>query len=74
MMGVPESLERLLTDTMMGRGIHQHHAEHHYMACDSACFGEVYLDRCLRADLVFFDMEEAVSLETDFPFRLGMLT
>lgn len=35
------------------------------MACDSACFGEVYLDRCLMADLVFFDMEEAALLEID---------
>ena len=44
MMRVPERLKRLLTDTMMGGGVHQKHAEQHDVSGDTANLSVVDLD------------------------------
>lgn len=65
MMGVPESLERLLSDPVVGSSIDQEHAQQHDVSRDSACFSVVNLKRDLRSHLNSLNVEEAanVSLE-----------
>jgi hypothetical protein len=59
-MRVPESLERLLSDAMVGSGIHKHHAQKHDMAGDSTCFSIMHLDSLYGADLVLLDVVETL--------------
>lgn len=56
MVGVPEGLEGLLANAMMGGRVHEHHAEEHDMASDSAGLSEVHLHRSVRADLILLDV------------------
>lgn len=44
----------------MGCRIHQQHAQKHDMACDSTSLGVVNLYSQLWADLILFDVVEAV--------------
>lgn len=60
-MRVPESLERLLSDAMVGSGIHEHHAQKHNMAGDSTCFSIMYLDSIYGADFVLLDVVETLA-------------
>lgn len=56
---VPERLERLLTDPVMGGRIDHQHAEQHDVTSDSTSFSVVNLESDLWADLNALDVEEA---------------
>jgi hypothetical protein len=58
-MCIPESLVGLLADAMVGGGIHQHHAQKHYMSSDTTCLGKVNLNCSLRPNLILFNIVEA---------------
>lgn len=57
-MSVPKGLEALLANLMMGRGIHQEHAEKHDMSRNSSGLRVVNLDSSHRPELVFFNVEK----------------
>lgn len=57
--GVPERLERLLTNAGMGGSVHQEHAEKHDMASDTTSLGVVNLDGGNGTNLRNLDVEEA---------------
>jgi hypothetical protein len=57
--GIPESLEGLLTDLCVGSCVHQKHAEKHDMSSNTTSFRVVDLDGCDLSDLGFLDIEEA---------------
>ena len=59
MVCVPKGFEGLLPDSMMRGCIHQHHAQEHDMTGYPPGLGEVNLDSCIGAYLVFFNVEEA---------------
>ena len=48
---VPEGLEALVADLVVGRGIHEEHDEEHEVAGDAACLVIVNVDRQPWADL-----------------------
>lgn len=56
--GVPKGLERLLTDTGVSSGIHEHHAEEHHMASNATGLGVVDLQSSDRTDLPQLDVVE----------------
>jgi hypothetical protein len=58
--GVPESLERLLANPVMGCGVDQKHAEQHDVASDTASFCVVDLKSDLRPDLDAFNVEKTI--------------
>jgi hypothetical protein len=58
--GVPESLERLLPDAVMSRCVHQQHAEKHDVAGDATSLRVVNLHGRDRTNLGLLDVEEAV--------------
>jgi len=60
-MCVPKRLKRLLADSMMRRGVHEQHAEEHYMPSHSACLGIVNLQRFLGPKLLLLDVIEAAT-------------
>jgi hypothetical protein len=60
MVGVPEGLERLLSDAVVSRGVHKQHAEKHDMAGEAARLSVVDLNRRHRTNLSSLDIEEAV--------------
>jgi len=60
MVGIPESLERLLSDAVMGGCVHQEHAEKHYMTGDATRLGVVDLHGGNGANLCLLDVEKAV--------------
>jgi len=62
MVRVPEGLIRLLTDFVMGSGVHHEHAEEHDVAGDAACLSVLDLDCSFGSDLVPFNIEEADSV------------
>lgn len=51
MMSIPKGFEALLTDLLMGRGVHQHHDEEHKMPGNAASLCVVYIKRRLGANL-----------------------
>lgn len=57
--GVPERLEGLLANPVMGGRVHQEHAKEHDMASDTTWLGVVDLDGCHWPDLCLLDVEEA---------------
>lgn len=73
-MGVPERLKRLLSDSMVRRCIDQHHAEEHNVAGDPTCSSKMYLNGHLIAHVIFLDMIEAALSETSALKRLTYLT
>ena len=60
MVSVPEGLERLLADAVVGGGVHQEHAEQHDVAGDTTRLGVVDLDGSDRADLTLLNIVEAI--------------
>jgi signal transduction histidine kinase len=65
--GVPESLERLLSNSVMGRGVDEQHAKQHDMSSDATSFGVVNLQSNLGAHLGSLNIEEARNVS--FPSR-----
>lgn len=57
---VPERLERLLADPVVGGRVHQQHAEQHYVTRDTAGLSIVNLEREHRSNLRHLDIEEAL--------------
>jgi len=57
--GVPERLERLLPDAVVGRRVHEQHAEQHDVAGNAAGLRVVNLDGSAGANLVLLDVKEA---------------
>lgn len=55
---IPEGLERLLADTGMSSGIHEHHAEQHDMASNATRLGVVDLQGSDRTNLSLLDIVE----------------
>lgn len=74
-MRVPESLERLLSDSVVGRGVDEKHAEQHDVSSDTAGFCVVDLKSNLRSDLALLDVVEAttVSIDSNRIRRCGLL-
>lgn len=62
MMSVPESLERLLTDLGVSRGVHEKHAQEHDVASDASCLSVMNLESRDFADLRYFNVEEALKM------------
>lgn len=62
--GVPESLERLLTNPVVSSRVDQQHAEQHDVSGNSTSLGVVNLECNLRADLDTLDIEEAGTIST----------
>ena len=50
-MGVPESLEALVTDLVVGSGVHQEHDQEHEMTGDTASLGVVNIKSPLGTNL-----------------------
>lgn len=59
--GIPERLERLLANSMMGSGVHQQHAEEHDVAGDTTGLSVVDLYGKDRSNLGSLNIEEAIS-------------
>ena len=59
MMGIPESLKRLLSDTVVGSGIHQNHAEQHDVTSDTTRLGIMNLNGSDGSNLRLLNIEEA---------------
>lgn len=59
MVGVPEGLERLLTNSVVRSCVHEKHAEQHDVAGDTARLSVVDLQGEDRSDLRYLDVEEA---------------
>lgn len=59
MMGVPESLEALLTNLLVGGCVHQEHAKKHYMSSNSTGLLVVNIKGVERTNLRFLDVVEA---------------
>ncbi len=75
MMCVPKGLERLLTNAVVGRGIHQKHTQQHYVTCNAAWLGVVNLDGRDGPYLQLLNVEEAASVrqsQHDRPDRNGL--
>lgn len=58
---VPERLKGLLTNLGMGGRVHEEHTKKHDVAGDASCLGVMDLERCLLADLGYFNVEEAAN-------------
>lgn len=58
MMSVPEDFERLVTDFVVGGGVHQEHAQQHNMTSDTTGVRVVNLQSGERPGLKFLDIEE----------------
>lgn len=56
--GVPESLERLLSDPVVGGGVNQQHAQQHDVAGNTTSLGVVDFEGHLRANLSLFHVIE----------------
>ena len=67
---VPKRLEGLLADAVVGRGIHQQHAEQHDVASDTSRLGVVNLDRSLGPDLGLLDVVETENMRLVFPVTI----
>jgi hypothetical protein len=61
-MGVPESLKRLLSDPVVRSGVHEQHAEQHDVSGNAASFGVVNLESNLGTDLTLLYVEEAAKI------------
>lgn len=59
MMRVPKSLKRLLSDSVVCGGIHEHHAEQHDMTSDTSGLRIMDLDSLHWANLRLLDIEKA---------------
>jgi hypothetical protein len=59
MVGVPESLKRLLSDPVVGSGVYQQHAEQHDVSSNATSLGVMDLQRNLRTHLSPLYVEEA---------------
>jgi len=57
-MRVPENLESLLPNLVVGRGIHEHHDEEHEVASDATRLRVVNLLGCLLANLSALNIDE----------------
>lgn len=64
MMSVPEGLEGLLSDPVVGRGVHEEHAEQHDVARDASCLCVVDLEGDLGSDLALLYVVEAMMVST----------
>jgi hypothetical protein len=64
MMGVPESLKRLLSNPVVGSRVNQQHAEQHDVSSNTTSFGVMNLECDLRSDLNTLDVEEAIFIST----------
>jgi hypothetical protein len=62
--GVPESLERLLADSVMSGRIHHKHAEKHDMTGDTTGLSVVDLNGQFGTHLCSLDVEEAAGVST----------
>ena len=62
---IPEGLERLLPDPMVGRCVHEQHAQQHDVARDSSSLCIVDLNRGLRSNLVLLDIKEVDVVSRD---------
>jgi hypothetical protein len=62
-MSVPECLERLLSDPVVGSGVDQEHEQKHEMSSDTTSLGIMDLKRDLRSHLYSFNVEEAAYCE-----------
>jgi hypothetical protein len=71
---VPESLERLLSDPVVGSGVDQEHAKQHDVSSNTTGFRVVNLKGNLRSDLYNFDVKEAVAVSCCFRMELMLLT
>lgn len=60
--GVPESLERLLADPVMSSRVHHKHAEKHDMTGDTTGLGVMNLNGQFRSYLCSLDVEEAAKV------------
>jgi hypothetical protein len=58
-MSVPEGLKGLLTDLVMGSGIHEKHAKTHDVPGDTSCFCIMNLDSSDLSNLCSLNVEEA---------------
>jgi hypothetical protein len=76
MVRIPERLEGLLPNALMGRGVHQHHAKEHDMSGNSASFCIVNLHGFNRPDMIFFDVVKATFVRTvaSLSYRLAYFT
>lgn len=59
MVGVPEGLERLLSDAVVGGGIHEQHAEQHNVTRNATGLSVMNLDCGNRSDLSLLHVVEA---------------
>ena len=59
MVRVPKGLKRLLSDSLMGGRVHEHHAKEHHMACYPTSLGIMNLDGQHGSDVVFFNVVKA---------------
>lgn len=60
MVSVPEGLERLLPNAVVGGGIHEQHAKQHDVTCNTTGLGVVNLDCGYWSDLSLLHVVEAV--------------
>jgi hypothetical protein len=67
---VPESLERLLANAVMGGRVDQQHAKQHDVASDATCLSVVNMESKLRSHLGALDVEEAVAISQIQPWNL----
>jgi hypothetical protein len=62
--GIPESLKRLLSNPVVGSRVNQQHAEQHDVSSDTTSFGVMNLEGNLWADLNTLNVEEAAFIST----------
>lgn len=62
--GVPKSLERLLSYLMVCGGVHEQHDQKHDVASNTACLSIMDLDSRDRSDLALLDVEEVDVVST----------
>lgn len=68
MVCVPEGLERLLSDAMVGGRVHQKHAQKHNVPSHTAGLDVVNLNGRNGTNLGFLDIIEAAMLLAGYPF------
>ena len=65
MMGIPERLKRLLTYAVMGRGVHEQHAQQHNVTRYTARLRVVDLNRRFGSNLTPLNIEEVHIMSRD---------
>lgn len=64
-MSIPECFERLLSNPMVGSGVHQEHEQKHEVSSDTTSLGVMDLKRDLRSHLYPFNVEKATNVSTE---------